>query len=330
MSPVLDHTPSEKESRNQRISALLAAILPRRTSDASAAHALEICTAFDEAVEFAACEGVPVSTAISEFLLGDWGPAQGALTRLVTPAARFIPANLPVLPRAAARLLRTTDETATVFELRSIAESDPALAAQLLRVANSALYGPRKEITGLRDAVMRVGVPMARKTLMAASFSKLFASGSLGQIWDHSKQVAVHSQLLARLCGADSDSAYAAGLLHDIGRVAFTVFPAEMQAAERYWRTAGFPLIYAETMAYGSDHAAFGADLLGAWRLPEAIVEAVRHHHRPESSRSALHAVVHLAEDAGEDLWSNMRKFAALETTGIAREQLNGILKPVC
>jgi putative nucleotidyltransferase with HDIG domain len=330
MSPALLACPTETELRDKRVAYLLSAIAPRLSADTSVADAKELCGAFDEAVEFAACEGKSVVAAITDFLGEDWGPSQHALKDLVIPPMIFVPSKLPVLPRAAADLLRTTDETVTVGELKAIAESDPALTAQLLRTANSALFGNRNEITRILDAVMRIGVPATRKVLLEASFSSLFAGGALREIWEHSQQVASHARQLAHLCGADSDSAYAAGLLHDIGRVAFSVFPVSMQNAERRWLGAGFPLIYSETLAYGSDHAAFGADLLSSWELPEAIVEAVRQHHRPECSRSTLHAVVHLAESAGEDLWSNMRKMAALERTGISREQLDHVLESIC
>jgi putative nucleotidyltransferase with HDIG domain len=244
----------------------------------------------------------------------------------VAPAAPFVPSKLPVLPLAASRLLQTSDESASVTQLELIAGSDPALAAQLLSAANSAFYGSRCRIHRLRDALMRLGVPTGRKVLMAASFSAVFATKHLQALWTHSQEVAAAAYELAALCGADADSAFVAGLLHDLGRVAFTVFPEPMQSAERSWLAAGFPLIYAETMAYGSDHASFGAELLRSWRLPEEIAAAVAHHHRPECSESRLHAAVHLAESDDEDLWSNMRKKAALDRTGIGREQLDSIL----
>ena len=321
MKPVSPGSRPESDARDRRIAALVSAAAPPL--------APELCAAFDQAVEFAACEGKPVSAAIKEFLAEDWGPAQLALRKLVLPPVPFVPARLPVLPRAAAQLLLTSDETASVSELDAIAGSDPALAACLLSAANSALFGGAGEIYRLRDGVMRLGIPTARRVLLSASFSGLFASKALQELWEHSQAVASAASQLASLCGADGESAWAAGLLHDIGRLAFTVFPASMQAAQQQWLAAGFPLIYAETMAYGTDHAAFGAELLRGWGLPDGIVTAVAHHHRPECSASKLHAVVHLAEAAEEDLWSNMRKKAALDHTGLSREQLDEILTGV-
>jgi putative nucleotidyltransferase with HDIG domain len=325
MSPAPESNLTETQARAGRVAALAEAIAPRVVGGVTP-EAWELCSAFDEAVEFAACEGKSVAAGIREFLDEDWGPSLGALRKLVTPAAPFVPERLPVLPRAASRLLRTADETASVSDLKSIAESDPAFTAQLLRAANSVIYGSRHQITRLRDAVMRLGIPNARRILLAASFSTLFAGGALRRIWEHSQEVAARAQEFGRFCGVDPETAFAAGLLHDVGRLAFTVFPRPMQNAEQRWLEAGFPLIYAETMAYGKDHTVFGAELLSSWELPQDMVEAVRNHHRPECPGSTLHAVIHLAEDAKEDLWSNMRKEAALERTGISRDQLEQVL----
>jgi putative nucleotidyltransferase with HDIG domain len=316
----------ESAARDRRVAALIAALAEQNSSGFREEEGIELCLAFDQAVEFAACEDKPVSTAIAEFLQEDWGPAQVALRKLVVPSEPFVPSKLPVLPRAASQLLRTSDETTSAMELARIAGSDPALAAELLRTANSALYGTRWKICRLGEAVLRVGVPTARNALLAASFSSLFTASLLDGLWQHSRTAAGTAFQLAGFCGTDPDAAYAAGLLHDLGRIAFTAFPAPMRAAERKWREAGFPLIYAENLAYGSDHATFGATLLRSWQLPEAIVEAVARHHRPEHSSCPLQAVVHLAEAADEDLWSDMRRKAAMDQTGITPEQLDSVL----
>jgi hypothetical protein len=63
------------------------------------------------------------------------------------------------------------------------------------------------------------------------------------------------------------------------------------------WTAAGFPLVCAETLAYGLENATFGAQPLGDWELPAQIIEAVSTHHRPEHSQSELAALICVAED---------------------------------
>jgi len=132
------------------------------------------------------------------------------------------------------------------------------------------------------------------------------------------------------LCGSDRATAYTAGLLHDIGRLAFLRGPGQLQADEWHWMAAGFPQVYAETLVRGEDHAATGANILAGWELPAELVEGVRFHHRPECSKNDLGYILFLAEDlAGvienkpaEDLWDAMRRQLSLQRSGITAEAM--------
>jgi HD-like signal output (HDOD) protein len=93
--------------------------------------------------------------------------------------------------------------------------------------------------------------------------------------------------------------------------------------------------VYAETLAYGLDHAALGAQLLRDWELPAQIIEAVATHHRPENSQSDLGAVLCVAEDVvaqtspmkSEDLWPSLRRTAACFTLKITPAELDEFLR---
>jgi putative nucleotidyltransferase with HDIG domain len=298
----------------------------------------ELSNAFDEAVEFAALEGVSIAEAITAFFAGEGlreslAPECRELARLAGHDSARIDTralSLPVMPKLASRLLRTSNEDTSVVELEKIAGSDPVLAGKLLGAANSALFGSRFEIVRLRDAIMRLGIAEARKILLASCFAGFFASKPLQDLWEHSQAVAGEAGDLAALAGVDPETAYLAGLVHDIGRLVFVKMPAEQRIREQEWLAAGFPLCYAETLAYGLDHAAMGAQCLRGWELPEGIVEAVGLHHRPGRSVPRLNAVLTLAEDlaarsrntAPEDLWPGMRRTVAAANAGIAPEQL--------
>ncbi len=302
-------------------------------SDSVGSHA-EICREFDSAVEFAALDTVSIRQAIVDFVQERGNSVPEQLRKLALPEHSRAAAKLPVMPRAASRLLRTTDNGTSPAELESIAASDPVIAAHLLSAANSARFGSRFEISSLSQAVMRVGVPEARKILLAGCMAGLFASKQLKDLWEHSRTVAETAWTLAGECGLDAETAYVAGLLHDIGRLGFSTFPAAMQASEQDWLNAGFPRVYAETLVYGRDHAEYGAHLLRDWALPGGIVEAVECHHRPEFSESALSAVLGLAEYSAaqtakgpeEDLWPGLRLQAALGRTELTRKQLEEAL----
>jgi putative nucleotidyltransferase with HDIG domain len=291
---------------------------------------LEASDELDDAVEFAAYEAVSITEAMQSFFRNAVPRLDGkvveALRQATTPRMQLtLTGQLPVLPAAAAKLMRTSAEAASVFELESIASTDPVLAGHLLGASNSAFFGTSSEIRSLRQAILRLGVPFARKALMEACFGPLFASSTLAELWRHSKLVAATAHELAGDCGFDQEVAYVAGLLHDIGRLVMHRCPPGIRVDEADRLAAGFPRVYAETLIYGADHAAVGGELLKRWSLPSEIIDAVTYHHRPESTDSALAAILYLAEDdvaadtlASENLSPGMRRAVAAQVAGLS------------
>ncbi len=291
----------------------------------------DLLESFDKAVEFAALEGTSIAEGISEFFR-DF-PEFVVPGRALGIAAKQIELRelkLPVIPKHAGWLLRTPSDAISAAELERITSADPVHAGKLLGAANSARFGSRFEIVSLRDAIMRLGIPESRNIVLASCFGGLFASKPLRDIWTHSEAVAGISRRLAEASDLDPDSAFVAGLLHDVGRLAFTRVPAELKIRERLWLEAGFPIVYAETLAFGQDHASLGAQCLQEWEIPGPISEAVLFHHRPECSASPLASLLCLAEDVAcreasttsEDLWPDIRRMTACLNTGIELSQV--------
>jgi putative nucleotidyltransferase with HDIG domain len=289
---------------------------------------LWMCRDFDEAVEFAGYEGSSIPAAIYTFLEESAvlfeARSLGALRAIVLPRERLgLTGYLPVLPSAANRLMRTSATDASVADLEKIASSDPVLAGRLLGAANSAIFGRGSEIGSLHQAVLRLGIPMSRKTLLAACFGTLFASSALNEIWRHSRTVAALAYEMAASCGMDPETAWLAGLLHDAGRLITHLSPACKQEDVLRLIAAGFPLVYAETLVFGVDHAELGGGLLTTWHVPREIAEAVAFHHRPEASESELSGILALAEEEScesglsESLSPSLRRAAAARLCGL-------------
>jgi putative nucleotidyltransferase with HDIG domain len=338
MQSLSGHPGSEAEAHSRRVAHLTRRLTAR--APLAAERAFELCEDFDAAAEFAACEGRSIQEGISEFLLdgveldgvgqGSESLALAGIAGFFSPAFHPDTELLPVMPAAVSRLLRISEDATSTLELEKIAVSDPVLSARLLGAANSAQFGSRFEIIRLREAILRVGVPEARRIGIACCLAGLFASRTLTELWEHSQGVADIMLNLAGVCGIDAETAYLTGLLHDIGRLGLTVFPADRRAQEESWLGAGFPRVYAETLAYGIDHSRLGAEILRGWDLPERIVDAVALHHRPGRFVSILTATLYLAEDlsaqdagaSAEDLWPGMWRRAACEKVGISLDYL--------
>jgi putative nucleotidyltransferase with HDIG domain len=289
--------------------------LPGRSSNSEVARlaaVLEIAHALDESFEWEPYESEErtESDPVADTALGYLQVTTRAdLARVVD--------KLPVFPAAAQRALRllSRDDWAA-SDLEAIARHDQTLAAHLIRAANSALNGTRQSITTLSRAIMQIGAGQAARILFAASLRPLFASAALRRQWNHSLEAAQTAERLAEISGeADPGEAFLCGLLHDIGRLAMALLPLEFQ--ERYARLfeKGCPPVLIEQALSGCTHAEGGAITLKAWSFPDALVDAIEYHHRPERSASKLAALLYLTEhwlDTEEDLPSTYRLTSAL------------------
>jgi putative nucleotidyltransferase with HDIG domain len=236
--------------------------------------------------------------------------------------------RLPVFPRAAREVVRqVTNPEAGPRELEAVCSLDPLLAGRLIQIANSAFYSPRLPIGTIFHAVSFIGTETARRVLLAAALRGNFTSPQSHQIWNHSLDVAQTAQMIALRCSikVDPSQAFLAGLIHDIGRLAFSIMPAAF--IERFHRLTdgGCPPVEVEMCLAGRCHGEVGSETLAQWKFPADIVEAVRWHHHPERSLLALTSLLYLAEfmtDSQEDLPSYIRLNTACRQAGISMAAL--------
>jgi len=236
--------------------------------------------------------------------------------------------RLPVFPRAAREVVRQiANPDVGLRELEAVCSLDPLLAGRLIQIANSAYYSPRLPIGTIFHAVSFIGMETTRRVLLAAALRGNFASPESHRIWNHSLDVAQTAEMLALQCSSQVDppQAFLAGLIHDIGRLAFSVMPAPF--IERFHRLTdgGCPPVEVETCLSGRCHGEVGAETLAQWNFPVEIVDAVRWHHRPERSPLPLASLLYLAEfitDSQEDLPSYVRLNTACRQVGISMADL--------
>lgn len=198
--------------------------------------------------------------------------------------------DLPTIPTTLTRILEITGrDDSSVADLAKVVMVDQALAAKLLRVANSPLYGLPRQINNIDRAITMLGFIEVRNLAVSMSVfeslympSKQVGEFSRSTFWEHSFIVAHASRVLARELRLEGGNAFTAGLLHDIGKVFLDLqIPAlftrivEMVAAEKS------TFFTVESRVLGTAHDEIGAYLLDSWNLPNELVKAVRHHHRP-------------------------------------------------
>jgi putative nucleotidyltransferase with HDIG domain len=208
--------------------------------------------------------------------------------------------ELPMQQSAITRALLVLDDpNASAQEVATVLESDPALCARALQLANSAHFGMSGRVTSVDQAVVTLGATTMRTLVVSG------ASGVLGRpddlppgFWHHSVSVAAASAIGARMCSVARGDAICAGLLHDLGTALLYRFDHDNCAS----RIADGPdrsdsLLADENDAYGADHSVVGAEALAAWNLPPAIVDALRtHHNDPHQVAGKLGRVLILGE----------------------------------
>lgn len=216
-------------------------------------------------------------------------------------------AELPTIPAAALAVMREADSaTGTARTISQHLASDQALSARVLRLANSAYYGLPKQVTDLSEAVVLLGMRSVRNLAVVAAtypwMQKPLSGYALEPkaLWSHSFAVAVGSQLIARRTNAcDPDLAFTAGLLHNIGKVAMSVWlDRKLAAVLGLAQRDRLAFDEVERKLLGFDHAEVGAYLAETWNLPSSLIDPIRYHHNPSanSEPSPVVDAVHVAD----------------------------------
>lgn len=215
--------------------------------------------------------------------------------------------KLPAISAAAPRLVSIlSDPNTTASGLEEVIRLDPGLAGNLLRMANSAYFGRSGQVGSIRQAVVLLGLRQVSELVLAESVRPALdqpVAGydlSAGDLWRHSLSVALASEELAAITDCpDRELAFAAGLLHDVGKLVIGQFVQEHRdAIDRVVASGQVSLDAGEQQILGTDHAEIGAAVLKHWRLPEKIVDVVRHHHDPSGAAGVtlLLDIVHVAD----------------------------------
>jgi len=214
--------------------------------------------------------------------------------------------RLQPLPEVVLRVATlAADLEIPVETLKREIHRDPVLTAKLLRLCNSPYYGCQREIASVQEAIVRLGFDTVRKlalTLAVRYHLDRPLEGyamTRGDLWRHAVGCAIAGEHLARRwTGAPGATVYTAGLLHDLGKVVLDAYVGVRGEAIQERVEAGLSFPEAEKAALGLDHGEVGGLVAHAWGLPQALAEAMAHHHAPSRARTApeVVAVVHLAD----------------------------------
>lgn len=201
--------------------------------------------------------------------------------------------RLPPFPQVALHVLRLVhNENIPLQELCELISADPAFASEVLTMANSILYAPRYPSTSILQAVTVLGANTLKGMCLTvgvrAYLGKWMHEPAMHRIWRHNLACALIAEQLAVPGFIDKDTAYTAGILHDIGRVALAVVQPSAYAALLETRCGpAAAILDAEREMFGMDHCETGLQLIGEWKLPEEFQAPLAEHHRKRRTDGA-------------------------------------------
>jgi len=199
------------------------------------------------------------------------------------------------------------------FDVRQVQrqlETDPALAAAVLRLVNSSCFGLAQKVSSLRQAITLLGARSLRLTVLSFGLVDRLTWGAPSRVCsDYWRRALTIATSASHLCaGRDAvrpDEAYSAGLLADVGVLVLAQLDTERYVSLYGQHRHGRELVEAERRQYGFDHCTLGAQLLSRWSLPKKLTHAVFGHHAKRPGRGALDLAVLAGDVLADVLWES-------------------------
>lgn len=203
--------------------------------------------------------------------------------------------NPKVLPFVAQRVLeKVNDDNTTITDMTDIIEKDQTISASILRIANSAFYGLRSEVSSLRQAILVLGLNAIKDLVITVSTKSQFKNFGITEkmMWDH----AVGSGIAARLISSDlerevQDVSFLSGLMHDFGKVVMNNanHDAYLDVMQKTYNL-GMTAIEAEEAVFGYNHTDVGSLVMTGWGFPPVYVQVLDKHHLIKCKLSEIKA----------------------------------------
>ncbi len=202
-----------------------------------------------------------------------------------TAAVPWAHLRLPPFPQVAIRVLQLAGNKAvSMRQLSEVISSEPAFCSEVLTIANSLLYAPQYPVTSMLQAVAILGIHnlkgMCLTVGVRAYLGQALSNPVMRALWRHNLATALIARELALGGELDRDTAYTAGVLHDLGRLAFAVLrPAEYVLLLEQHVGTPQSMLAREKSLFGEDHCHAGAHVVREWKLPPEFEAVVLDHH---------------------------------------------------
>lgn len=208
--------------------------------------------------------------------------------------------SLPALPTSLQEVNRIMESPdASTEQIAKVISHDQALAAKVLHMVNSPVYGFPGRISSLQHALMLLGFNVIRGLIISTAVFDAMNT-SMSGLWDHSLGCSLACSEIAKATGRKNPEEYAvAGLLHDLGKAVFSLqIPEAKKDVDALVAAEDISFYEAEVRTLGFGHDRINRWLGEHWNLPLIIREGMIHHHAPMQAEfhSDVAAVVQLGD----------------------------------
>jgi len=199
-------------------------------------------------------------------------------------------AAIPSMPLVATRCFEMTQDPLCSFDkLVELLSTDPGIAAEILRLANSAMFGVARQVESLKQAIALLGLSRVRDLVLMRYMVQSLNRAKTDPIdityyWRRSLTTAVvSSRLASATTSRKREEIFIGGLLADVGVVILTqALPSKYEPIASQYRPLGGDMwMNSESAVMEVTHGEVSAMVLESWSLPALLVDAVRHHHGP-------------------------------------------------
>lgn len=202
--------------------------------------------------------------------------------------------DLPTLPSVANQIIAMANSPRTnAADVGKMIEQDQALTAKVLKLVNSSFYGFPGQIKSIQHAVVIIGFNKVKNVVVTASVFDLSKGRDanrldLPRFWQHSLGTAIGAQVVATTIGGglSPEDAFVGGLVHDLGKLIMDQFlPKEYAPVFDHITENPCLIMTAEKEILGFQHSLVGSWIAERWKLPPALHNAIRYHHKPMQAR---------------------------------------------
>ena len=214
--------------------------------------------------------------------------------------------DLPPMPQTVHKAQEIMSNPDSSFkDLARVLETDTAIAAMVLKMANSSYYGLAGKVSSIQHASVVLGqktlielITMAGTSTLLGDILPGYGLGAV-DLWRHSMGVAFGARMIASKKNPPlSNDAFSAGLIHDSGKLILDPYILERKEIfENYMSEEKQSFLVAEKQILGFDHGEIASEVCKSWQTPQALANAIRYHHSPSMSDAPeLTYIIHMAD----------------------------------